>query len=87
MSKLTADDLDLAFRAAEFRKEFDALLTKHNCRLQLGWGGKWAYLQLVWPDNHAKALTLAKVQKGGKLRVITEAEEMSAETERLSKKA
>ncbi len=77
---IDAADMELAFKAAEFRKDFDALLDKHGCRLQLGWGGKWAYMQLVWPELDHKALTLAKVQKGGRLRVLTEAEEMARES-------
>lgn len=76
MTKLSAEELDLAFRAVEFRREFDTLLDKHGCRLQLGWDGKWSYLQVVWPDNNTKALTLAKIQKGSRVRVLTEAEEM-----------
>lgn len=72
--KLTAERMELAFKAAEFRQDLDALVEQYGARLQFGWQGKWAYLQVVFDDS-GEALTLCRVSKNGKVRYQTEKEE------------
>lgn len=67
--------MELAFKTAELRKDLDAVLTKHGGRLQLGWQGKWAYLQVVFDKADTLALTLLKVRRDGKISYVFEAEE------------
>lgn len=76
--------MELAFKAAEFRKEMDALLVRHNCRFGLGWGDnedknhrQEAYLQLHFLDDPLKhaAVTILSVRKGRKLKYLIEVEE------------
>ena len=67
--------MELAFKATELRADLDAVFHKHGGRLVLGWEGKWAYLQVVFDKSDALAVTLLKVPRGGKLKLLTEVEE------------
>lgn len=74
--RLTAERAELAFAAAELRADLDAVLKKHNAKLQIGWEGKWAKLQFVFPAlSTTEALSVVQCSKGGKMRYLTEAEE------------
>jgi len=67
--------MELAFKATEMRQDLDEVFRKHGGRLVLGWEGKWAYVQVVFDKYDALAVTLLKVQRGGKLKLLTEVEE------------
>lgn len=68
--------VDVAFRASVFRDELDALLTRHNARLLLGWNGKWAKLQVMFPEaSQETVVTIAETKKGGVVRYVTQEEE------------
>lgn len=67
--------VDAAFRAAEFRAELDALLTKHGMRLVLAHEGKWAHLQGQWPDIPDCAVSFMRVTRGGRIRYLLESED------------
>lgn len=74
--RLTAPRAELAFRAAELRHDLDELLRKHNAKMQIGWDGKWAKFQFVFPDlSTTEALTVMECRKDGRARYMTEAEE------------
>lgn len=84
---LTPERFDLAFRAATFRKELDALMAKHGANLLIGWEGKWMVLQVHFPDIACdEALTLIRADKRGKVRYLREDEEIMAEASRLGLK-
>lgn len=70
------ETFDAAFRAAAFRVELDALLTKHGMRLVLAHEGKWAHLQGQWPDLPQCAVSFMRCTRGGKIRYLTEAEDV-----------
>lgn len=67
--------MDAAFRAAAFRAELDALLTKHGMRLVLAHEGKWAHLQGQWPGIPDCAVSFMRVTRGGRIRYLLEAED------------
>lgn len=69
-----ATEMELAFAAGEFRKELDALLKKHGAKMQIGWEGKWAYFQVVFPRiTNSLAATMIKTRKGdGACRYLNE---------------
>lgn len=67
--------MELAFKAAEMRADLDGVFRKHGGRLVLGWEGKWAYMQVVFDRADSLAVTLLKVPRGGKLKLLTEVEE------------
>ena len=69
------ETFDAAFRAAAFRVELDALLTKHGMRLVLAHEGKWSHLQGQWPDLSTCAVSLMRATRGGRVRYLTEAED------------
>lgn len=68
MKPQQAERILLGIRAEEFRIELEALLAKHDLRLQMGWLGKHAYLQAMPIDGGEEAITMAKVTKGGRMR-------------------
>lgn len=67
--------MELAFKAAAMRADLDDVFRKHGGRLVLGWEGKWAYMQVVFDHADSLAVTLLKVPRGGKLKLLTEVEE------------
>lgn len=68
------ETLDLAFKAHAFRVEFDALMRKHGLQMCLAHCGKWAVMQLQWPGAR-QALTIMRVDRKGRVKYVTEAEE------------
>jgi len=71
-----ATQLDVAYRALDFRTELDALLKKHGVRMLLGWEGKWAKLQLMFPEASTEiVLTIIETKKGGRVRYRLDEEE------------
>lgn len=68
-----------AIIGGEFRKDLDALLTKHGLGIQIAHGGKWACLQLTFKDHPDippdLALTIVKVDRGKRQRYSLEIEE------------
>jgi len=71
----SAETFDAAYRAALFRVELDALLSKHGMRLVLAHEGKWAHLQGQWPDVAGCAVSFMRATRGGRVRYLTEAED------------
>jgi hypothetical protein len=83
MKRLSPERVDLAFRALELRAELDALLAKHGAKLSLGWEGKYAYLQALFPEAGSnEALTLIKVRRDGRMTYLTTQEEPSTDDAR-----
>lgn len=77
MKKVTEQRIDLAYTAAEFRAEFDALLSKYNAQLGIGWHTKWAVLQILFPNiDENEGVTLIKAAKGKGMRYVMEREEL-----------
>ena len=72
---LTPERVDVAFAAACFRDELDALLTKHNARLLIGWHGKWAKVQVMFPEASTKTVvTIMETAKGKRSRYVLQEE-------------
>lgn len=71
-----ATQLDVAHRALDLRTDMDALLKKHGARMMLGWEGKWAKLQLMFPEASGEiVLTIIETKKGGRVRYRLDEEE------------
>lgn len=68
MKPAQAERILLGIRAEEFRIELEALLAKHDLRLQMGWLGKHAYLQAMPIEGGEEAITIAQVSKGSRMR-------------------
>ena len=67
--KLTAHKAELTFKGIEFANELKALLDKHNAKLNLGFVGKVAAVQVEFHDFPSDlAITLVSVQKGRSVR-------------------
>lgn len=75
MKALSADRVDLAFRALAVRQSIDNVLAEHGATLQLGWHGKWAKLQVQFADVRETAVTIVETTKGKAQRYLSEAEE------------
>lgn len=72
-----ATRVDVAFHAAAFRDELDELLKRHNAQLLLGWNGKWAKLQVMFPQaSQETVITIAETKKGGLIRYVMQEEEV-----------
>ena len=71
------EHMGMAFRAAEMRKDLDAVFEKHGFRLVLGWEGAHAYIQAIDPRAglEAPAVTLLTVRRGHKRVLKMEIEE------------
>ncbi len=73
---LTPERVDVAFNAACFRDELDALLEKYKARLLLGWEGKWAKVQVMFPEASTETVvTIVETAKGKRMRYVTQVEE------------
>lgn len=59
-----AEVFDAGHRTAEFCAELDALLSKYGAGLFLIHDGKWAHVQLQWPDVHGAAASLMRAKRG-----------------------
>ena len=71
-----ATRVDVGHRALELRADLDAVLKKHGARLLLGWEGKRAKIQLMFPDASTElALTIIETAKGKRVRYVLEEEE------------
>lgn len=71
-----ATRIDVAHRALELRGELDVLLKRHGARLLLGWEGKRAKLQVMFPEASGEiALTIIETRKGGRVRYVLDEEE------------
>lgn len=70
-----AHKIELAFHAAEMRKELDAVLEKYNARLVLGWSGKWVKLQAQFNNEPDIGVTILMTSKGKAIRYLTEVED------------
>lgn len=72
---LTPERVDVAFAAACFRDELDALLQKHQARLLVGWSGKWAKVQVMFPEASTKTVvTIMETTKGKRSRYVLQEE-------------
>jgi hypothetical protein len=71
------EHMDMAFRAAEMRKDLDDVFDKHGFRLVMGWEGSHAYIQAIDPRTgiDGPAVTLLTVRRGGKRVLKLEIEE------------
>lgn len=73
---ITPERVDVAFAAACFRDELDALLEKHNAKMLLGWDGKWAKVQVMFPEaSQTTVVTIVETAKGKKMRYVLQKEE------------
>ncbi|HEY4530122.1 MAG TPA: hypothetical protein VIG97_07315 [Luteimonas sp.] len=76
-----ATKFDVAHRALEFRTELDALLQRHGARMLLGWDGKWAKVQVTFPEaSGGIGLTIMETRKGGRVRYVQDIEEVAKKT-------
>jgi hypothetical protein len=70
------DNLILAIKAADFRKDLHEVITRHGGRLVLGWKGKSAKLQVQFPQDHEhKAVTILEVSRDGRVKYDVKVEE------------
>lgn len=69
MKPKEAEKLLLGIQLDEFRISLERIQREHGLRIQLGWKGKHAYLQVVPIDgNIDRAGTVLKVTKGARMR-------------------
>jgi hypothetical protein len=74
---ITAERVGIAFEASCFRDELDALLQKYNAHMGIGWDGKWAKVQVLFPQETTKlAVTIMETAKGKFTRYVLREEEV-----------
>ncbi len=83
-----ATKFDVAHRALEFRAELDELLQRHGARMLLGWDGKWAKVQITFPEaTGGLGLTIMETKKGGRVRYVQDIEEATMKPGRAARDA
>lgn len=71
-----ATQFDVAHRALSLRTELDEMLERHGARLLLGWDGKWAKVQIMFPEASSDiVMTIIETKKGGRARYTLDAED------------
>ena len=77
MKNLDPEKIDVAFNAAVFREELDSLMVKHKAQMLLGWDGKWAKVQVMFPDaSKSTVVTLMETAKGKSIRYVLDVQEL-----------
>lgn len=68
--------IDLAFQASCLRDELDELLKRYDARLLLGWDGKWAKVQVMFPaTSRETVVTIMETKRGGTAHYVLQEEE------------
>lgn len=65
------EKIDVAFSAAAFRDKLDILLKEFNAHILLGWAGKWAKVQVMFPEASTDTvITIMETAKGKHTRYV-----------------
>lgn len=84
MKPKEAETLLLGIQLDEFRISLERIQREHGLRLQMGWMGKHAYLQVVPIEGGNRAGTVLRVTKGGRMRwAFTDEEHVPFKGERV----
>lgn len=75
MKRVPLRDIGLALKCAEFRNDFDALLARHDAKINFAWEGKRALLSVVFNEVPDRQMYLVECRKDRGARYLSQVEE------------